>query len=292
MSAAWIKFYPSDWLSGTRGLSAAETGVYITLIAMMYEREGPVQNEPKRLARQLGMTPAALQKAVDALLDQGKIVLVEGGFWKDRVAKEIKIRAEKSEAAAESANKRWNKTEEKQDGCDANALPTQCEGNATRYQIPEERGKPLSSARVVEEILRIIPKAKARMAPKKTLPKVVKTILASTPPESLLAAVRACYTHPDQTREGGQYAPAIYKFLSTGMWESWQTAVESPALPEIADDQWRRLLKTFHEAQSWPAYAGPQPGQPGCRVPQPIFERYRAWVTEQAAIAQAQEKAA
>jgi uncharacterized protein YdaU (DUF1376 family) len=285
MSAAWIKFYPSDWLSGTRGLSASETGVYITLIAMMYEREGPVQNEPKRLARQLGMTPAALEKTIDALLEQGKIVLTEQGFWKDRVEKEIKFRTEKSEAAAQSASKRWHKSEEKQGQCDADALPRQSEGNATRYQIPEERDKSLSSAEVVSEILRVIPKAKARMAPKKTLPKIVKGILAKHPPESLLAAVRACYTHPDQTREDGQYAPAIYKFLSTGMWESWLPAADAgAAVLEMSDDQWRRLLMTWHETQSWPPYAGPLPGQDGCRVPGPILERYRAWVSEQSKI--------
>jgi uncharacterized protein YdaU (DUF1376 family) len=285
MSAAWIKFYPSDWLSGTRGLSASETGVYITLIAMMYEREGPVQNEPKRLARQLGMTPAALEKVIDALLEQGKIILTEQGFWKDRVEKEIKFRTEKSEAAAQSASKRWGKTEEKQSNDDANALPTQSEGNATRYQIPEERDKSLSSAEVVKQVLAIIPKAKARMAPKKTLPKVVKSILATTPPESLLAAVRACYTHPDQMREDGQYAPAIYKFLSTGMWESWLPAADTgAAVLEMSDDQWRRLLMTWHETQSWPPYAGPLPGQDGCRIPEPILERYRAWVADQSKI--------
>ena len=36
----WIKFYPSDWLAGTRGMSATEAGVYINLIAMMYESDG------------------------------------------------------------------------------------------------------------------------------------------------------------------------------------------------------------------------------------------------------------
>jgi uncharacterized protein YdaU (DUF1376 family) len=288
MSATWIKFYPSDWLSGTRGLSAAETGVYITLIATMYETERPVPNDQKRLARQMGMTPAALDKVISALLEQGKIILTEDGFWKQRVEKEIKFRTEKSEAAAQSASKRWKKSEEKQEKCDANALPTQCEGNATRYQILEERDKSLSSAQVVSEILTIIPKPKAKMAPKKTLPKIVKGILAKHPAESLLAAVRACYSHPDSTRDGGQYAPAIYKFLNTGMWENWLAAADAGAAAiEMSDDQWRRLLLTWHETQSWPPYAGPLPGQEGCGVPEPILERYRAWVAEQSKIGEA-----
>lgn len=282
MSAAWIKFYPSDWLSGTRGLNAAETGVYITLIAMMYEREGPVPNEPKRLARQIGMTAGAFEKVIEELLGQGKILLTEEGFWKDRVAKEIKNREEKSESAKTSAQTRWQKSKKKQTQFDANASETQCEVDATRYQIPEERDKSLSYAQVSEEILKIIPKAKARMAPKKTIPKLVKTILAKTPPESLLSAVKACYTHPDSTREDGQYAPAIYKFLNTGMWENWMpgAADADASSAEISAEQWRRLLMTWHETRAWPAYAGPLPGQQDCRVPEEILERYRSWAAE------------
>jgi uncharacterized protein YdaU (DUF1376 family) len=280
MSAAWIKFYPSDWLSGTRGLNAAETGVYITLIALMYEREAPVPNEPKRLARQIGMTTAAFEKVIDELLRQGKIRLAEEGFWKDRVAKEIKNREEKSEVAKTSANTRWEKAKQKQKSSDANASETHCEDDATRYQIPEERDKSLSSAEVVKEILTIIPKTKARMAPKKTLPKAVKAILAKTPPESLLAAVRACYTHPDSTREDGQYAPAIYKFLITGMWENWIAADSATAAAEMTDDEWRRLLLTWHDSRAWPPYAGPIPGQENCRVPEEILARYRSWAAE------------
>jgi hypothetical protein len=234
----------------------------------------------------MGMTAAAFEKVVDELLGQGKILLTEEGFWKDRVAKEIKNRAEKSEAASESASTRWNKTSQKQSNSDANALETQCEVDATRYQIPEERDKSLSSAEVVKQILANIPKAKARMAPKKTLPKVVKSILATTTPESLLAAVRACYTDPDHTREGGKYAPAIHKFLSTGLWESWVggSDVAAEQTIDIGDDQWRRLLMTWHDSRSWPPYAGPLPGQDGCRVPEPILDRYRAWVSEQSKI--------
>lgn len=37
--AVHIALYPSDWLAGTRGLTPAETGIYITLVCMMYERQ-------------------------------------------------------------------------------------------------------------------------------------------------------------------------------------------------------------------------------------------------------------
>ena len=40
MSIVHIPFYPSDWLAGTAALSDAEKGVYITLVARMYEMAG------------------------------------------------------------------------------------------------------------------------------------------------------------------------------------------------------------------------------------------------------------
>ncbi len=54
MSIIHVAFYPSDWLAGTRGLSDAETGVYITLIARMYEMAGPIERDDNRLARLCG----------------------------------------------------------------------------------------------------------------------------------------------------------------------------------------------------------------------------------------------
>jgi len=50
----YVRFFASDWLGGTRGMKAAEVGIYITLIAMMYERCEPLPEDHKRLARQCG----------------------------------------------------------------------------------------------------------------------------------------------------------------------------------------------------------------------------------------------
>ena len=133
----FFQFYPSDWLAGTRGLTAAETGVYITLVAMMYEAEGPVPNDPKRLARLCGSTPATFSKIVGGLLDTGKITEDERGFSNRRVEIEIKKRAEKRSAASASANARWQKTVENQQTENANASSPQCERNAN--QKPDTR---------------------------------------------------------------------------------------------------------------------------------------------------------
>lgn len=134
----WIRFFPSDWLAGTRGMSAVETGVYITLIATMYERGEPIAEDHARLARLCGASNSAFRKALDTLVDEGKITRVDGGLWNDRVEKEQVYLSEKSEVGSKAARARWSKKpNENNDTGDANALQTQSEGNAN--QKPDTR---------------------------------------------------------------------------------------------------------------------------------------------------------
>lgn len=130
MSGAFIPFYVSDWLGGTRTLSAEETGIYITLIAMMYESNAPLTMPEDRLARLCGSTTKAFGKALLALKDQHKITVKDGGLWNDRVEIECRKRADRTQSAKSSANARWKKTEQNQSSEDATASETQCVGNA------------------------------------------------------------------------------------------------------------------------------------------------------------------
>jgi uncharacterized protein YdaU (DUF1376 family) len=139
----WIKFYPSDWLAGTRGMSATEAGVYINLIAMMYERDGYLTLDMTRLARLCGATGPVFKRAFDTLVDTGKIVIQGDQITNNRVLETLLIRTEKSGLAKQSANSRWAKKDnENNDGDDANAFETQCESDA--YQKPDTRINPVS----------------------------------------------------------------------------------------------------------------------------------------------------
>jgi len=74
----WVQFYPSDWLAGTRGMTASETGIYITLIATMYERCEPLTEDVGRLSRLCGASPSAFKNALNLLIEDGKIERVDG----------------------------------------------------------------------------------------------------------------------------------------------------------------------------------------------------------------------
>jgi len=134
----WIRFFPSDWLAGTRGMSAAETGIYITLIAMMYERGEPLRDDRTRLARLCGTTPAALKSTLETLIDEDKIQVIDGGYWNRKVGVETEFRREKSTSARDAADKRWKNKQQNQRRDDADAMPEQSGRNANHNHIPED----------------------------------------------------------------------------------------------------------------------------------------------------------
>lgn len=125
MSIVHVAFYPSDWLAGTRGLSAEETGVYITLIARIYEMAGPIERDDNRLSRLCGCASRAkFAKALEYLISEGKIQEHEGQLFNERAQKEIQNTTEKSSKAKAAAQSRWNKKPNKiNGGDDANAFP-------------------------------------------------------------------------------------------------------------------------------------------------------------------------
>ena len=142
MSATpWIRFFPSDWLGGTRGLTAAEAGIYINLLAMMYERGGPIEMDMSRLARLCGTTNSVFRKALTTLVGEGKIVETDRGLWNERVSTELSCSREKQEATRQNAKRaaetRWAKNPTKSmadsNGRIASALPKKCQPEPEPY---------------------------------------------------------------------------------------------------------------------------------------------------------------
>lgn len=148
----WFQFYPNDWLAGTRGLSAVETGIYITIIATLYDRAAPLPNDTERLARMCGAGKRQFVSALQRLLDDGKLCLVDGGIWNTRVDEELKNRNDKREKAKEAAEARWSgKTKENQSPRDATASNEQCQTDASqKSEVRSQKSDSLASPAVVD----------------------------------------------------------------------------------------------------------------------------------------------
>jgi uncharacterized protein YdaU (DUF1376 family) len=134
----WFQFFPSDWLGGTRTLTVVETGVYITLIATMYDRGHPLTDTPDRLARLCGATLRQFVGALKTLETSGKILRSEDGLWNERVDLECKKRLQKSEKAKQAAFAMWRgKTNKNNDP----SMQTHSERYANQKPEPETSRK-------------------------------------------------------------------------------------------------------------------------------------------------------
>ena len=125
--APYIQFYTSDFLAGTSGMTASTKGVYITLLSLMYEAEAPLPQQWDTLARRCGCTLPAFKKAIQSLVDDGKVAVLETGIWSEKCEKHIAQRRERRNSAKAAANTRWQKSEQKQGKPDADAMQTQCQ---------------------------------------------------------------------------------------------------------------------------------------------------------------------
>lgn len=123
----YIPFYTSDFLGGTSGLTAAQRGVYITIICMIYEAEGPLAQKWDTLARRCGATLPAFKSAISALEDDGKIEVSENGIWSKKCEKHLAHRRHRQRSAKAAAKTRWEKTQQKQRPSEANACSSQCQ---------------------------------------------------------------------------------------------------------------------------------------------------------------------
>ncbi|SPL64428.1 hypothetical protein OHAE_295 [Ochrobactrum soli] len=137
----WVRFFPSDWLGGTRGMSAVETGIYITLIATMYERGEPIVEDHARLARLCGASNSAFRKALDTLIDEGKITRIDAGLWNDRVEKEQVYLSEKSEVGKRAGKASAEKRKQNQGQTSTDVEQALNEGSTTRAHKPEARSQ-------------------------------------------------------------------------------------------------------------------------------------------------------
>lgn len=127
-----------DYLKDTAHLSLLEHGIYTRLLDVYYTKE--VGIEEGMVARLIGARSEDELAALRVVLME--FFVLEGGIYlQARCDREIGRYQDKQRKAKASADARWSHT-----GRNANALPTQSEGNAPSLQSPvsipkEEKGK-------------------------------------------------------------------------------------------------------------------------------------------------------
>ncbi|WP_375621136.1 DUF1376 domain-containing protein [Bartonella sp. AA97HXZ] len=118
---AWVRCFPSDWVSDASGMTSHQISTYMMLILLMYKKRQPILENASILARISGCSVKAFNKALDFLLSDEKLIRLEDGrLWSLQVEEELNNSNENlnkfSERAQKAAKARWDK--HTNDACD------------------------------------------------------------------------------------------------------------------------------------------------------------------------------
>lgn len=102
----WYKRNPRDFYEATRRLSLEERGAYCDIIDLLYMHGGDVADDEKWMAFALHISTRKWRIIRQALVDAGKIKIVDGKIVNERVSFELDSRAIQSRVRSESATNR------------------------------------------------------------------------------------------------------------------------------------------------------------------------------------------
>ena len=102
-------------------------GIYWSLIEELYQNANALRRQYKRIAFDMRVD----EKTIKSIIENFDLFIVENEFFGSlSVQRRLDMRIDKNTKARESAQKRWTNN--------ANALPTQCEGNAIKESKVKE----------------------------------------------------------------------------------------------------------------------------------------------------------
>ncbi|EJF77522.1 hypothetical protein MCQ_01509 [Candidatus Bartonella washoeensis Sb944nv] len=111
---AWVRCFPSDWVSDASGMTSHQISTYMMLTLLMYKKRQPLLENASILARISGCSVKAFNKALDFLLSDERLIRLEDGrLWSLQVEEELNNSNENlnkfSERAQKAAQARWKK---------------------------------------------------------------------------------------------------------------------------------------------------------------------------------------
>jgi uncharacterized protein YdaU (DUF1376 family) len=118
----WMPFFPTDFIGDTTHLTVTEVGQYLLLLMAMWNNDGELPNDPKRLAR-MARSRAVSPEVMDFFDHDGA-----GNITQKRLLKELDRAKQLSQRQSSIAKKRWAK--------EANPLESNEPADATAYAAP------------------------------------------------------------------------------------------------------------------------------------------------------------
>jgi hypothetical protein len=117
----------------------------------------------------------------------------------------------------------------------------------------------------VERFVEAVRSAMSPTARKRTKPaqcqRSIPPLIARHGFGPLVAAARAFYADPEQTRAGGEFAPGLQVIANDGRLGVWASNPEGLSDAPRADDglgEWRAICKIRSQTGSWPTHRAPR----------------------------------
>jgi uncharacterized protein YdaU (DUF1376 family) len=104
--AQWFKFDCRAWLDGTRDLDPELRGIYVDVLCLIYDRDGPLPDDDGWMAHQLHVSRRKWRAARDTLVACGKLAASPSGLTNKRAELELENRAERRRINAENGAKK------------------------------------------------------------------------------------------------------------------------------------------------------------------------------------------
>jgi uncharacterized protein YdaU (DUF1376 family) len=102
----WFKMFAREWLEATRTLPLEVRGAYLDVLALIYERDGPVPDDDAWIAHHLHISTRRWRPIRAQLVAESKLFEVDGGLHNRRAQIEIERRANRRRINAENAANR------------------------------------------------------------------------------------------------------------------------------------------------------------------------------------------
>jgi len=284
--AFWCRWVPGDFIAGIRGMSLEEVGLYTIILNMIYDQNGPIADDVKRMARIVGERPTSLEKKLQQLVALGKIMRIDGVISNSRAEKEIENQSKKIEKLLKNLSSGKEKPVEKSNKINGATMPF---GQPSEAQMGAEKLEARS--------YKLEKKEKDRRSAAKPRP-------AGTPPQSrridpglkpsnanIVFAKSRGLTHKESNFEWEKFV-RYYRGLSgknstspdwDAVWESWvlraterlgrdsfvgeTTSNGHHSLEDFTREDWTQIISVWRLTNNWSPNHGPAPGRPGCKVP-------------------------
>lgn len=132
MSDPWYRRFPDNFLGGINGMTLEEKGAYGVVIDMIYQRGGPIADEPRYIAGICNCSVRKWNAIRQRLLDLGKVYVIDGHLMNERAGIELEKAARIAREHAENGAKGGDKSAEMRANANKNNAPVQARLKHTR----------------------------------------------------------------------------------------------------------------------------------------------------------------